>query len=44
MRQETVFQLMVDEIMPILGVNVPEKRLKNTTGFQAEYLKFAANL
>ena len=44
LRQQTVFQLLVEEIMPVLGVNVPEKRLKNTTGFQAEYLKFAAGI
>ena len=35
---------MLEEILPILGVNVPDKRLKNTTGLHPEYIKFAQSL
>ena len=44
LKQQTVFTLLMDEILPLLGVKIPEKSLKNSMGLPKEYVKFALKI
>ena len=44
LKYDTVFAILMEKILPLLGVRVPEKRAKNTTGVKQDYADFMNKL